>query len=316
MSTSTPENQSRAPKGRSRGAWGFLLPNGLGFLVFTLVPILAALGLAFCRWEAIEGWRGVHWVGLRNFVEIVGFHRETGQIVANDPRAWYCLYNTFFLMLGIPVGMVLSLLTALLLNQRLRGVVLWRALFFVPTICSSVAVAALWKWIYQPEAGLLNDLLRAVGLSGLDWLGQPAWAKPALILMGLWVGVGGYNAVLYLAGLQNIPRELYEAAAIDGAGFWARLRYITWPQLAPTTFFILVMSIIGGFQGHFVAIHIMTAGGPANSTTTLLYYVYQQAFEWGRMGYACALAVLLLVLVFLFTLLQWRLGGRGIKAQY
>jgi multiple sugar transport system permease protein len=301
---------------RSRGAYWFLVPNGLGFLLFTLLPVLAALALALSRWDPLEGWHGLHWAGLGNFVEILSFHRDAGRVVATDPAFWQSLYNTLYLMIGIPIGMAASLFTALLLNQKLRGIVLWRALFFVPTICSAVAVAALWKWIYQPDVGLLNGGLRAVGLSGPDWLGDPVWAKPALILMGLWVGVGGYNAVLYLAGLQNIPPELYEAAAIDGAGFWQRLRYITWPQLAPTTFFILVMSIIGGFQGHFVAIHLMTAGGPAGSTTTLLYYLYQQAFQWHQMGYACALAVVLLALVFLFTLLQWRHGGQGLRSQY
>ena len=308
--------QPQPPRGRSRGAYWFLLPNGLGFLIFTLLPILAALALSFARWDPLEGWRGLLWAGLGNYIEIVSFHRDAGRVVATDPAFWRSLYNTSYLMIGIPIGMVLSLLTALLLNQKLRGIVLWRALFFVPTICSSVAVAALWEWIYQPDTGLLNGALRLLGRSGPNWLGDPAWARPALILMGLWVGIGGYNAVLYLAGLQNIPRELYEAAAIDGAGFWPRLRWITWPQLAPTTFFILVMSIIGGFQGHFVAIHLMTGGGPAGATTTLLYYIYQKAFAWHQMGYACALAMVLLALVFGFTLLQWRFGGQGLKSQY
>ncbi|HEY3398468.1 MAG TPA: sugar ABC transporter permease, partial [Armatimonadota bacterium] len=251
-----------------------------------------------------------------NYVEILGFHREVaGAAVANDPRFWYYIYNTVFLMLGIPVGMILSLFTALLLNQKLRGIVLWRTLFFIPTICSSVAVAVLWKWILQPE-GLLNQALALGGLAGPNWLGDPTWAKPALILMGLWIGVGGYNCVLYLAGLQNIPRELYEAAALDGANFWQRLRHITWPQLAPTTFFILVMSIIGGLQGHFVTIYVMTGGGPANSTTTLLYYIFQKAFAWHQMGYACALSVVLFVVILVFTLLQWKYGGQSVRQQY
>jgi multiple sugar transport system permease protein len=304
------------PRASAHGAYWFLLPNTLGFLLFTLLPVLGALLLSLFHWDPVEGWSGLRWAAGGNYVEILGFHRAaTGGLAANDPLLWYYLYNTAFLLIGVPVGMALSLFTALLLNQKLRGIVFWRALFFVPTICSSVAVAVLWKWIYQPD-GLLNTALGTVGVAGPNWLGDPAWAKPALILMGLWVGVGGYNCVLYLAGLQNIPRELYEAAAIDGAGFWTRLRYITWPQLAPTTFFILVMSVIGGLQGHFVAIHIMTAGGPANSTTTLLYYIYQEAFEWHRMGYAAALAVILFVLILGLTLLQWKRGGRAIGQQF
>lgn len=311
-----PKLRPRRPRRGYQGAYWFLLPNALGFLLFTLVPVLAALVLSLFEWAPVEGWHGLRWAAGSNYVEILGFHRaETGQTVANDPLVWYYLYNTTFLLLGIPVGMILSLFAALLLNQRLRGVVFWRAVFFIPSICSSVAVAVLWKWIYQPD-GLLNSALQTVGIAGPNWLGDPTWAKPALIIMGLWIGVGGYNCVLYLAGLQNIPRELYEAAALDGAGFWARLRHITWPQLAPTTFFILVMSIIGGLQGHFVTIHVMTGGGPANSTTTLLYYIYQQAFAWHRMGYASALAVVLFVLILGLTLLQWKRGGQGIRQQY
>jgi len=311
-----PARRTASRHRRHRSAYWFLLPNGLGFLVFTLVPVVAALGLSFTHWDAIEGWQGIRWGGVDNYIEILGFHRGPEGLVANDPRVWYYLYNTVFLMLGIPVGMILSFFTALLLNERLRGIVFWRTLFFIPTICSSVAVAVLWKWIYQTDGGLLNGFLRLLGLPGPNWLGDPAWAKPALIIMGLWIGVGGYNCVLYLAGLQNIPRELYEAASLDGAGFWQKLRYITWPQLAPTTFFILVMSVISGLQGHFVTIHVMTGGGPASSTTTFLYYIYQNAFQWHQMGYACALAVVLFVLILGFTLLQWKYGGQAVRQQY
>ena len=312
-----PKPQTVSPR-LHRGAGWFLLPNALGFAVFTLLPVLAAFALSLVRWDAVQGWRGIHWAGLSNYVEILWVRREAtaAALTAADPRFWQYLYNTVFLLLGVPVGMALSFLTALLLNQKLRGMLFWRAVFFIPTICPAVAVAALWKWIYQPDAGLLNGLLQVVGLPGPNWLGDPPWAKPALILMGLWVGVGGYNCVLYLAGLQNVPRELYEAASLDGAGYWQKVRYITWPQLAPTTFFILVTSLISGFQGHFVAIHILTHGGPANATTTLLYYIYQQAFEWHQMGYACALAVVLFLIIFGLTVLQWRRGGRALTGHW
>ncbi len=304
---------------RHLAAYAFLAPNTAGFLVFTLLPVLAAMLLSFVRWDAITPWQKAEWVGLANYVDLLAFHRDaaTGDVVANDDRFWYYLYNTVFLMLGVPIGMVLSLLTALLLNRPLRGVLIFRTLFFIPTVCSSVAVAVLWRWIYSPEYGLLNQGLTALGMQSPPyWLSDPAWAKPALILMGLWVGVGGYNCILYLAGLQNIPGELYEVAKLDGAGWWARLRYVTWPQLAPTTFFILVTSIISGFQGYFVGIHVMTGGGPAGSTTTLLYYIYQTAFAYHTMGYAAALAMVLFVIVFALTLLNWRRGKRSVEIMY
>ncbi|MCX7598311.1 MAG: sugar ABC transporter permease [Armatimonadetes bacterium] len=300
-------------------AYGFLLPNLVGFLVFTLVPVIAAMLLSFVRWDAISPWRQAQWVGLSNYVEILGFHRDptTGALLPNDDRFWYYLYNTVYLMLGIPIGMALSLVTALLLNRPMRGVVLFRTVFFIPTVCSAVAVAVLWRWIYQPDYGLLNEALRLAGIENTpNWLGDPAWAKPALILMGLWVGVGGYNCVLYLAGLQNIPEEMYEAARLDGAGWWARLRHVTWPLLAPTTFFILVTSIISGFQGFFVSIHIMTAGGPAGSTTTLLYHIYQTAFVYHEMGRASALAMILFAIVLVLTLLNWRYGREAAQVMF
>jgi len=301
------------------GACGFLLPNLLGFLVFTLVPVVAAMLLSFVRWDAISPWQEARWVGIHNYVDILGFHRDpaTGALTPNDDRFWYYLYNTVFLMLGVPVGMALSLVTALLLNRPLRGVVIFRTIFFIPTVCSAVAVAVLWRWIYQPDYGLLNELLRLAGIENPpNWLGDPAWAKPALILMGLWVGVGGYNCVLYLAGLQNIPEELYEAARLDGASWWARLTRITWPLLAPTTFFILITSIISGFQGFFVGVHIMTAGGPAGSTTTLLYHIYQTAFVYHEMGRASALAMILFAIVLVLTLINWRYGREAAQIIY
>ncbi len=299
----------RRGKGQSHlGAYWFLAPNAIGFLAFTFIPIIAAFWISLYRWDPVEGWRGMRWVGLHNYLDILGFYRDAvGSIKASDERFWAYMYNTVYLMLGIPIGMVLSLMTALLLNHRLRGIVFFRTVFFIPTICSSVAVAVVWRWIYQPDNGLLNQLLRMAGVTNPpNWLMDPTWAKPALILVGLWMGIGGYNCILYLAGLQNIPRELYEAAEIDGAGWWAKLRYITWPQLAPTTFFILVTSVIAGFQGHFTAIHILTRGRAG--TTNLLYYIYQNAFEWHNMGYACALAVILFFIIFAFTLVQWKYG--------
>jgi len=321
--------------------YAFLAPNLIGFLTFTLLPVLAAFLLSFTEWDAVRPVRSWHearqlWVGGRHYADILGFHRdETGKVEPNDERFWKYCANTVFLMLGIPIGMALSLFAALLMNQKLRGIVLFRTAYFVPSICSAVAVAMLWRWLYNPEYGLANDGLRAlhvvtasaggllnapleaVGLKApgepLKWLSEPGLAKPALILMALWAEIGGQNCILYLAGLQGIPDELYEAAEIDGAGWWQKLRYITWPMLAPTTFFILVMSIIHGFQSGFVGIHILTRGGPAGATTNLLYYIYNHAFEWFKMGRAAALAMILFAVVFGLTLINWRFGRRGVE---
>lgn len=292
-------------------ALGFLAPNLLGFLVFTFLPVLAAFGLSLADWDLSSAPR---FVGLANFARILGFERHGGQLAASDPQFWRYLGNTLFLMLGIPLSIAGSLALALLLNQKLRGIVAFRTICFLPTVCSIVAVCILWKWILHsqpPEYGLLNSALVSLGVRHPpDWLGDMRWAKPAFILMGLWIAVGGYNCVLFLAGLQNIPSEFYEAADLDGASWWHKLRHITWPLLSPTTFFVLIMSIIAGFQGGFAAAFLMTDGGPAGATTTLMYYIYNNAFQWHRMGYAAALACILFAMVFGFTLLNFKVGQK------
>jgi len=295
------------------GAYAFLLPNLLGFLTFTLLPVLAVGLLAFTRWGVIDR---PQWVGLRNFGQLLGFHAEGGRLLANDGRFWQYLWNTVYLMSGLPLAVVGSLLLALLLNQRLRGVVGYRTIFFLPAVCSPVAVTLLWKWIYEPDFGVLNWGLTLLGVAHPpNWLQSTEWAKPAFILMGLWAAVGGYNCVLYLAGLQGIPQELYEAADIDGASGWQKLRHITWPLLSPTTFFIVVMGVIAGFQGGFTAAFMMTDGGPVGATTTVMYYIYRRAFQWFEMGYAAAIAVVLFALVFGFTLVNWRIGKKVVQYQ-
>jgi multiple sugar transport system permease protein len=320
-STATPAPRSRASRALLQ-ALPFLLPNLLGFLVFTFLPILACFGLSLTSYDLApisslrELSEHVRFAGLDNFSRLLGWHRDSGSLVANDTEFWRYLGNTLFLMLGIPLSIAGSLLLALLLNQRLRGITLFRTIYFLPTVSSAVAIVIVWKWIFhqQPnEIGLLNSLLMSLGLHHPpDWLGSMGWAKPAFIIMTLWAAIGGYNCVLYLAGLQGIPEELYEAAALDGAGSWTRLRHITWPLLSPTTFFVVTMSIIAGLQGSFLftAAFLMTGGGPAGSTTTLMLYIYNYAISWHQLGYATAMACVLFVLVFGFTLINWRYGQR------
>lgn len=285
----------------------FLLPNIVGFMVFTFLPVLASAVLSFMEWDLISAPR---FVGLENYRELLwGVWTDSGW-QANDGRFWYYLYNTLFLMIGIPLNIAGSLALAILLNRKLPGRVFFRTIFFLPTMCVPVAVFLVWQWILAPDFGLMNWFLSLFGVEGPAWLGSTYWAKPAIILVTFWAGVGGYNMILYLAGLQGIPSGLYEAAEIDGAGPWARFLHITWPMLTPTTFFILIMSVIGGFQGGFEAAYMMTRGGPTGSTTTLSYYIYNHAFEWFNMGYAAAIAWFLFALVFLVTLANWRYGGR------
>ncbi|MCK5160220.1 MAG: sugar ABC transporter permease, partial [Candidatus Aureabacteria bacterium] len=229
---------------------------------------------------------------------------------ANDAYFWQYLGNTLFLMLGIPISMFASLGLAVLMNKKLRGIVFFRTIYFLPSICTGVALYVLWRWIYNTDLGLLNTLLGYIGIPKVEWLTDTALAKPSLMLMGIWTGVGGYNMILYLAGLQGIPLDIYEAADIDGASGWQKFWAVTWPMLSPTTFFIFIMSVIGGFQGGFDAAYIMTGGGPAGSTTTLSYYIFNNAYRWSKMGFAASIAWVLFALVFVVTLFNWKFGGK------
>jgi multiple sugar transport system permease protein len=293
----------------------FVGPNLIGFLVFTSLPVVAAFLLAFYRWDLISPPR---FAGLANFQDLIV-----------DDKFWYYLYNTTFLMLGVPLSMFGSMFLAIVLSRNLPGLWAYRTAFFLPSITAGVGTFILWQWIYSPEFGLANWLIQHAGdglnealasvqspwrvhWDGPRWLQDPAWAKPALIIMGLWGGIGGTNMILYLAALRNIPPELYEAADIDGAGSWARFRHVTWPMLTPTTFFIFIMGIIGGFQGGFAMANVMTQGGPDGATTTISYYIYQYAYEWYEMGYAAVIALALFAIVLVATLVNWKISERHV----
>jgi multiple sugar transport system permease protein len=309
-------------------AYCFLAPNLIGFLAFTLIPVVASAILSFTNWDILTPLNQITFTGFRNYFQLLGFKTYSSNpvdilsgvlqimghyLVVNDPLFWKYLWNTVYLMGGIPFSMVGSLILALALNQKIRGIVFFRTLYFLPSISAGVALFMLWRWVYNPDYGLLNSLLhRIFGMNGPAWLGDPVWVKPAFIFMGIWIGVGGINMILYLAGLQNIPSEYYEAAEIDGASAWQKFKAITWPMLTPTTFFIFTMSLIAGFQGGFDAIYIMTGGGPAGESTTMGYYIYQTAFQNYRMGYAAAEAWVLFLIVFIVTLLNWKYGGQRV----
>jgi multiple sugar transport system permease protein len=290
-------------------AFSFLGPNFLGFALFTAWPVAAAFLLSFTSWDLLTPPR---FAGVSNYTELLGFHRTADGLIANDPNFWRYLGNTVFLMLGLPINMGLSLFLAILLNQKIRGTYFYRLIFFMPSVLSGVAIFYLWRWMYNPDYGLINTMLAAIGIEGPRWLTEVAWAKPALMIMGSWVSAGGTSMILYLAALQNAPLELYEAAEIDGANGWQRFCNVTWPSVAPVTFFILTMGLIGGFQSGFEAAFIMTGGGPDGSTTTIGYYIYSTAYNAFEMGYAAAIAWVLFMIVLVVTLINWRHGKHNV----
>ena len=294
----------------------FILPNFLGFAVFTLIPVMLSLVLSFVSWDMLSS---AKFIGLHNFINLLGFHKETAAWVANDPLFWKCLGNTLYLMMIIPLEIMASLALALMVNHKIRGINLFKTIYFLPTITNGVAICLLWYWIYNPDFGLLNNIVinigKALGIhtQGIQWLTSVAWAKPSLMIMGLWILMGGYNMILFLAALQGVPRELYEAAEIDGAGSWEKFWSITWPMISPTTFFVAIMAVIGGFQGGFMQAYIMTGGGPEHSTMTLEYFIYNHLYTWQHVGYAASIAWFVFVIVFLVTIINWRFGGKLVQ---
>jgi multiple sugar transport system permease protein len=276
----------------------FLGPALTAIGLFFFLPVLAALVLSFTDFDiyALGNFSVARFVGLRNYIEIF-----------EDPLFWKALKNTFyFLCVGGPLSIAVSLGAALLLNAKMvRWKPVFRFVYFAPVVTTLVAVAVVWRFIYHPRFGLLNYMLALVGISPVDWLGDPHLAMPAMILLAVWKNFG-YNMIIFIAGLQNIPSSLYEAASIDGAGLWQQFRSVTLPQLAPTTLFITVITMIGYFQ-FFAEPYVMTQGGPLNSTLSIVLLMYQQGFRWWSMGYAAAIAFVLFVLILVASLVQTRL---------
>lgn len=263
----------------------------IGFVMFVAGPILASLVLSLTYWDIGSAPR---WVGMQNYVEIF----------TNDGDFLQALKVTLtYAVVTLPLHLVLGLALSLLLNLRLRGMNFYRTLFYIPAVLPIVAVTMLWIWIFNPEFGVINHLLSLVGIEGPTWFHSPRWALPGLMLLGLW-GVGG-GAVIYLAGLQNIPPHLYEAAEIDGANIWRRFWRITLPLLTPTLFFQLVLNLIATFQV-FTQSYIATQGGPLQATFFYMLYIYNKAFGTLRMGYGSALAWILTLIILAVTLLVFR----------
>jgi len=272
----------------------FISPWIIGFACFGLGPYLFSVFLSLSRWDMM---RPMAFVGLGNYEGML----------TQDPLFWKALWNTLvYTLLAVPAGLAVALGLALLLNQQVRGVWVFRTIFYLPAVVSGIAVLLLWKWIFNPDLGLLNALLRALGMADPPgWLSSPFWAKPALAIMGLW-GVGG-AMLIFLAGLQGIPRSLYEAATIDGANRRQQFLFVTLPMISPVMFFNLVMGFIASFQV-FMQAYVMTLGGPQDATMFYVLHLFFQAFRYFRMGYACALAWVLFLIILGVTLLNFRVS--------
>jgi len=289
---------TRVALAEERAAWLFLAPSLVLFAIFTAIPVISAFFISFTQWNLFNE---VTWVGLGNYLEL-----------AKDEIFAKVLGNTaYFVLVSVPVQIVLALLCALVLNRGIKGQTFFRVVYFLPVVTSTIAAALVWAWLFNSNFGLINAALSLVGVTDLPkWMGSTRWAMPAIIIVSIWQNLG-YAMVLFLAGLQNIGKDVHDAAALDGATGWDRFWHITLPLLSPTTFFVLVISIIGSFQV-FELVLVMTKAGPANATNTLVYYIYQNGFQFYQMGYASAAAMVLFLIVLAFTLVQYRLQRRWV----
>lgn len=284
-------------RGETIAGYIFVLPNLIGFTIFGLFPIAFAMYISFTDWNLSSA---PHFIGLQNF-----------QTMMTDRLFWLSLKNSFYYTFGaVPFGVFAAFWLALLMNRKIRGMVIFRTVAFLPQITLTVAVAVVWSWIYHPQFGLANFLLRFIGVEGPRWIYSTQWAMPAVIIMSNWQGIG-FATLILLAGLQGIPEELQEAASIDGASGWQKLRFITVPLLSPTIFFVVVTSLIGAFQS-FDQFYILTKGGPANATTPLTLYIFQNGFQFFKMGYGAALSFVLFIIILVITFIQWRLAQRWV----
>jgi multiple sugar transport system permease protein len=286
--------------------WWFVAPALALIAAFFLVPVAASLLLSFTDFDiyAVADRERLRLVGLDNYLRLL-----------HEPRFWTALGNTlYFVLVGGPLSVAVSLGAALLLTARLAR---WRGFFrtvlFLPVVTTLVAVAVVWRYLYHPRHGLLNLALGMVGISPIDWLGDPRWAMPALILLAVWKNFG-FNMVIFVAGLEAIPERLYEAARLDGAGPWREFRHVTLPMLAPTFLFVAVITMIGYFQ-LFAEPYVMTQGGPANSTLSVVLLMYEEGFRWWNMGHGAAIAFVLFAIILSATVLQLGLRARKLGGE-
>lgn len=296
MSTIKANKKSNLYAHEHRVAFMFVILPVIGFLVFSLLPFLYSIYASLTDWNGLGR---MNFIGLENFQKLI-----------HDPYFYKTMWNTVFLMLGIPIGLILSFALASALSRGIKGTTIFRTIYYIPVISSLAAISILWQWAYNGDFGLINQVLDIFGIDGPNWLQNPATVKPAIILMTVWKGLG-YSMLLYLAAIQSVPKTFYEAAELDGATAFQKFRNITWPMVKPVTFFLIVTNIIGGSQ-IFTEINIMTpTGGPEYSSATIVWYIWQKAFKNWQMGYACSMALVLAVIVFAVTALQFWINSRS-----
>ncbi|MDT8719142.1 sugar ABC transporter permease [Clostridium sp. 19966] len=275
----------------------FIAPPFIGFTLFGLIPIVYSFYISLTNFDLFNA---PVFAGVSNYVKLF-----TG-----DPLFWKSMFNTVYAALGIPIGLAFSLLIALGLTQNIKGINFFRTAFFLPSVCSIVALTLMWKWIFNSDYGVLNTVLGYLHIKGPNWLSSSAWAMPAMIIQGVWGGLGT-GMVLYIAAIKNVPKTFYEAAEIDGANKWAQFWNITLPSISPTTFYLLITAVIGAMQA-FVPYMIMTNGGPDYSTTTIVLYLYNNAFKYMNMGYASAMAWVLFVIIMGLTIINFKVSSRWV----
>jgi multiple sugar transport system permease protein len=284
---------------RHLAGWVFVAPAVIALAVFFAIPVLAALAMSLTDFDiyALADLRNLRFVGLDNYAQLL-----------QNPLFWQALGNTlFFVVVGVPLSIGLSLGAAMLLNSPLaRAQAFYRTALFAPVVTTLVAVAVVWRYLFHTRYGWLNHALAGLGIAPIDWLGDPAWAMPAIIVLSVWKNFG-YNMVILLAALQAIPPDLYEAARLDGARRWALFRHITLPGIAPMLLVVSILTMAGHFQ-IFAEPYVMTQGGPAQATVTVLYLMYEEGFKWWSLGTASAVAFVLFVIMFAITLLQMRVS--------
>jgi multiple sugar transport system permease protein len=288
-----------------RAGWWFVAPAVIVLTLFFFAPVAMALAMSLTDFDlyALSDFANLRFIGFENYARLL-----------REPLFWKALGNTlYFVALGVPLSIGLSLAAALLVNSKLAGFrSLFRTIYFAPVVTTLVAVAVVWRYIFHTRYGFLNYGLSALGIEPIDWMGDPHWAMPAIVILAVWKNFG-YNMIILLAALQNIPEDLYEAARIDGASPWQVFRHITLPGLGPVLLLVSILTMTGYFQ-LFAEPYVMTEGGPLQSTVSVLYFMYEEGFKWWSLGRASAVAFLLFVLMFAVTLVQLRLGRREASA--
>ncbi len=285
-------------KKERRTALLFITPMYVQFIVFTLFFLGYSLYMSFTDWNIVAGTK--NFIAFDNFVQIL-----------EDPIFWKSVWNTVYLMIGIPIGMVLALLMAMALNRRLPGKTIFRVSVYLPAVTSAMAIVLLWRFIYNAEYGVINLVIQQLtGKAGPNWLGDPFMVKISLIIMGVWRGVGS-TMILFLAGLQNVPKDYYEVVDVSGGNAWHKIRYVTLPMLSSVTFYVLITGVIGGLQA-FGDQFIMTGAGPEHSAITIVYFLWQKGFAEYDMGAASAVSWIVAVVIFIVTLIQFKLSKRWV----